>query len=627
MAVRVTVVGQYDGRSLAAAQRDLDKLKRAQLANAGPMGKMAAGLKQQLTPNFMAMGAAVAAAGAALAAFAIKLGVDGVTAAAQEEQALIKLQTALNNVGQGYRLAELETFVDGMQRATGVADDELRPALQTLVTATGNATQAQELLTLALDISVASGKDLTTVSAALAKAANGQFTQISRLTNGALNPSILATKDLKLITGELTRLFGGQAEANAQTFAGKIEILKIAFDELLESFGEGFIDGFTSGADVTGDLGNAFKAAEPGMREFGQTVGDLGRILSYVAPLIDNFVNLFKYAIPTALAAAAAAFPPLIPVVGWITTTFLGSKAAVDAYADSVDIVGVKFTGPMSQAAQSAMRSLGGVEGSAEDAETAFDQLNDQMDRFFGFMDEREAVRGYEQAVDDLAASLKENGKNFDTNTEAGRKNEEALDGVYAAALDVAEGQATAAEKVATMEAAAREAKKQLDKTNMSEDAKQRLLQPFDDAIAKFDVATTKVSNLKQEMEKLPEDKTITITVDTRYSGKPVPTGATGGLITGPGSGVSDSIPMRVSNGEFIIRAASVRQFGADFFSALNAGVNPMAGSGAPGPTRGGTGSSGGFSVGSITVNAAPGERAEETVPRALRRMAFLAGV
>lgn len=629
MAVRVTVVGQYDGRSLAAAQRDLDKLKRAQLANAGPMGKMAAGLKQQLTPNFMAMGAAVAAAGAALAAFAIKLGVDGVTAAAQEEQALIKLQTALNNVGQGYRLAELETFVDGMQRATGVADDELRPALQTLVTATGNATQAQELLTLALDISVASGKDLTTVSAALAKAANGQFTQISRLTNGALNPSILATKDLKLITGELTRLFGGQAEANAQTFAGKIEILKIAFDELLESFGEGFIDGFTSGADVTGDLGNAFKAAEPGMREFGQTVGDLGRILSYVAPLIDNFVNVFKYAIPTALATAAAAFPPLIPVVGWITGTFLGSKSAVDAYADSVDIVGVKFTGPMSQAAQSAMRSLGGVEGSAEDAETAFDQLNDQMDRFFGFMDKREAVRGYEQAVDDLAASLKENGKNFDTNTEAGRNNEEALDGVYAAALDVAEGQATAAEKVATMEAAARDAKKQLDKTNMSEDAKQRLLQPFDDAIAKFDVATTKVSNLKQEMERLPENVPITVTVTTKYDGKPIPYGdgefpASGGLITGRrsiGRG-SDTVPAMLTPGEFVIRRQAVKQFGASLFSQLNRGINPMSGVG-PQPGAG----SGGFSVGSITVNAAPGEKAEETVPRALRRMAFLAGV
>ena len=185
--IQIVVGTDYNDRDLKRAQRDLNNLSRTQKTALGPMGKMASGMKGQLTPGFAAMGAAAAAAGAAIAAMAIQLAVDGVQAAAQEEQALAKLQTALNNVGQGFMLSQVEGFIDDLQRATGVADDELRPALQTLVTATGDATQAQDLLSLALDVSAATGRDLTSVSSALAKAANGQFTQLNRLTNGAIN--------------------------------------------------------------------------------------------------------------------------------------------------------------------------------------------------------------------------------------------------------------------------------------------------------------------------------------------------------------------------------------------------------------------------------------------------------
>lgn len=45
---------------------------------------------------------------------------------------------------------------------------------------------------------------------------------------------------------------------------------------------------------------------------------------------------------------------------------------------------------------------------------------------------------------------------------------------------------------------------------------------------------------------------------------------ATGGLITGPGTGTSDSIPARLSNGEYVIRAAAVRQYGTDMLNAIN---------------------------------------------------------
>ena len=46
---------------------------------------------------------------------------------------------------------------------------------------------------------------------------------------------------------------------------------------------------------------------------------------------------------------------------------------------------------------------------------------------------------------------------------------------------------------------------------------------------------------------------------------------ADGGLISGPGSGTSDSIPARLSNGEFVMTAAAVKAYGSRFFDNINA--------------------------------------------------------
>lgn len=59
----------------------------------------------------------------------------------------------------------------------------------------------------------------------------------------------------------------------------------------------------------------------------------------------------------------------------------------------------------------------------------------------------------------------------------------------------------------------------------------------------------------------------------SRYaSGGRVQRYPTGGAVVGPGSGTSDSIPALISNGEYVIRAASVKQFGVGLFDRLNSG-------------------------------------------------------
>lgn len=48
---------------------------------------------------------------------------------------------------------------------------------------------------------------------------------------------------------------------------------------------------------------------------------------------------------------------------------------------------------------------------------------------------------------------------------------------------------------------------------------------------------------------------------------------ASGGYVTGPGTSTSDSIPARLSAGEYVLRAEAVRRVGVDFLHALNGGL------------------------------------------------------
>ena len=71
------------------------------------------------------------------------------------------------------------------------------------------------------------------------------------------------------------------------------------------------------------------------------------------------------------------------------------------------------------------------------------------------------------------------------------------------------------------------------------------------------------------------------ITKDAKANGE-IKGHATGGLITGPGTGTSDSIIRRLSNGEYVLTANAVRTYGTDLLDQMNAGNLPtLAGGGA----------------------------------------------
>jgi hypothetical protein len=136
---------------------------------------------------------------------------------------------------------------------SGVTDDQLRPAMQRLLTTTGSVTKAQELLTQALDISAGSGIDFETVANDLSMAYVGQTRGLRKYSLG-LTQAELKTMKFADVQERLNKQFSG---ANAQfltTYAGKLQLITTAAGEASEKIGGALVDSLISvfaAGDVT----------------------------------------------------------------------------------------------------------------------------------------------------------------------------------------------------------------------------------------------------------------------------------------------------------------------------------------------------------------------------------------
>ena len=253
--------------------------------------------------------AAFAVAAAAAVAYGTKLAIDGVKAAIEDEQAQLRLAAALRSAtgATDAQIKATEEMILKTSLATGVADDKLRPAFQRLAVSTKDTTKAQELLNLALDISKGRGIELETVANALGRAQDGNTTALGRLGLG-LSKSELATLSFTEVQQKLSDLYGGAAAANAETFQGKIDRLKVGFDEAKESLGvallpqvEKFItylndtgiptlNGFIAG--LTGDAG-----LSAGLLESQRSAESFGKTIASIAGIISGFITFIREAI------------------------------------------------------------------------------------------------------------------------------------------------------------------------------------------------------------------------------------------------------------------------------------------------------------------------------------------
>jgi hypothetical protein len=277
--------------------------------------------------------AAFAVAAAAAVAYGTKLAIDGVKAAIEDEQAQLRLAAALKTATGATegQIKATEDFILQTSLATGVADDQLRPAMQRLAVSTKDTGEAQKLLALALDISKGRGLDLEQVANALGRAQDGNTASLGRLGLG-LSKTELATLSFTEIQTKLSDLYGGAASANAETFQGKIDRLKVGFDEAKESLGVALLPAVEQFITFLNNKGiptlNAFiagltgdKGLSAGLAETQRGAEGFGKAIGSVVGIIQGFITFLREAIGLVVSLANE----LIRVVNIIPGVNIGS--------------------------------------------------------------------------------------------------------------------------------------------------------------------------------------------------------------------------------------------------------------------------------------------------------------
>ena len=195
------------------------------------------GLKTQassLLPSFKTLAISGAAAFGSLATgigFAMK-------AAAEDQKSQAELQRQLERTfgANDALVRSTEEYIGVTELRYGTSDTALRSSLGLLVRSTGDMTKAQDLLTSAQNISASTGKDLESVSLALARASQGQFTALSKL-GVPLDDATKKSKDFGAVMTTLNDQFAGAAQAQANTFSGQMARLGTVFENVKEKVG------------------------------------------------------------------------------------------------------------------------------------------------------------------------------------------------------------------------------------------------------------------------------------------------------------------------------------------------------------------------------------------------------
>jgi len=318
----VKILGNSDGAITAfkkLAKEGQESIEKIQSVGS----KIGAAFDVVKKAAFIAVGAFTAVAGVATAAVAA-------AAADEKSQKLLADQLIKSADATLAQVSATEAFIEQAMLATGIADDELRPAFGNLARATGDLEKSQRLFTLALDISAATGRDLESVTLGLGRAATGQIGALTRL-GIPLDEGAKKSKDFGAILKTLEGQFGGAAATAADTFSGRVKILKTSLGEVVESIGYLLLPAAEKLVKFFQErLVPALKAAVDGFKEKGMT-GAIKYFLAALGPLGIAIINTFE-SITLAVFSLGGQVGKLAAILALSSALIIGPSAAFDLY-------------------------------------------------------------------------------------------------------------------------------------------------------------------------------------------------------------------------------------------------------------------------------------------------------
>lgn len=355
MTIQIPIVSTYSDKGTKKAKSDLDQLGAAAKKLGGYLG-LAFGVNA--VKNFA---------------------VQSVKAYAADEKAAKELARTLAQVGESRNAIMAEDYIQSLQKATGVLDDELRPALGSLVRVTEDSLKAQDLLALALDVSAGTGKDLQSVSIALAKAYGGNTTALSRLGAG-LTAADLASKDFEKIQKKLAYTFKGASSSAAESFAGQLKRLNAAAADAKETIGKGLVDALKT---VNGDQG--IKPIIDAINAGAENIANFARGMGVIADKLN--VKVGDNSVGSVLMELLSNPTANIPVVGAYldAITNLGKKSAelqtkADASRQRTDLRRAYMADKAAKAELARQKALTAAQKKAEREKALLKKANTLMD-------------------------------------------------------------------------------------------------------------------------------------------------------------------------------------------------------------------------------------------------------
>ncbi len=462
------------------------------------------------------------------------------------------------------------------------------------------------------------------------KAVDASLAFLGRRMRGLTKAAVAATAALVALNavGKLTNLADNttveQYENQLLRLASGGDAAAKSLDEMYSMFGRA--QNAAGPARLANDLGDALeRVADPG------TLAKMGQTLSGIIGVEDELTRWQKQLgkMDQALASmdtetAARAFRNLAEsqaAAGLTTEQLVGlfpqyqaglveeanqlgvtSLAAADYAAWMGGQVPTAIASAREAAAQNAQAQAqmsNAFDESAQAASAAVDAMREYASQQLKISG---SAIGVEQAIADATAAVKSNGKNLDITTAKGRANQSALNDIATAAHAYSQSLREAGKSEGEVARATSRARTQFiataQKMGMSRQAAIALASAYGLDADKVAHLTSKLkgvpketkAKIKSEFNRRGVDsainslnnvrgKTVTVTTVHRHLVQRVSQGqrfvATGGYITGPGTGTSDSIPAWLSNGEYVIKAAAVKRLGVPLLNMLNRGLMP----------------------------------------------------
>jgi tetratricopeptide (TPR) repeat protein len=321
---RIPLVTEFEGKGLDRAIKEFKKLE-------GAGAKASFALKKAFVPATAALAGLTAAAG-----LSVKAAIED-TAQQAELARTLKATTDATTA----QVEAVESYIAETEKAVAVSDAELRPAFANLVRATGDVTQAQELMTLALDVAAATGKDLETVTEALQEGFQGEVGPLKEL-DKSLTDMIASGASADEVMAQLAETFGGAAQESTETLEGRFKLMKIELDNAKEAIGMALLP-------VLEQLLPILESVARFVGENTDLIVILGSVIAVLAGAIIavNFAMSAYAAVTTIATAATAVFNAVMAMnpIGLIVIAVASLIALFVVLQKKFNIIGLALRG------------------------------------------------------------------------------------------------------------------------------------------------------------------------------------------------------------------------------------------------------------------------------------------